>query len=152
MQDFQVGLQLYAGAQELRSFSKVQIESRIRRAREIAGIDSLMIWTDHDLRLYEELVGVCRACGIAPYLWFPVLADVQGTLIAENDLILNYDGSRGYGKTGAWKSLGSGAESFLFYCPNREEPSTRYTGRTPSCWTASISPACCSIESVTPRR
>ncbi len=121
MRDFQVGLQLYAGAHELGSFSKIQIEDRIRRAREIAGIDCLVIWTAHDLRLYEELVGACRACGIAPYLWFPVLADVQGTSIAEHDLMMNYDGSRGYGKTGAWKGLGSGAESFLFYCPNRGE-------------------------------
>jgi hypothetical protein len=119
MRDFQVGLQLYAGAEELRAFSTGEIESRIRRAREITGFDSLMIWTDHDLGLYEWLIGTCRECGVAPYLWFPVLADVQGTVIAEADLMMNYNGSRGYGKTGTWKGLGSGAELFLFYCPNR---------------------------------
>jgi len=132
MHDFHIGLQLYAGTKELGSFSKVEIESRIRRAREITGFDSLMIWTDHDLPLYKQLVAACRACGVAPYLWFPVLADVQGTPIAEDDLMVNYDGSRGYGKTGAWESLGSGAETFLFYCPNREGAIDRvyraYTG------------------------
>lgn len=120
MRDFQVGLQLYAGAKELVSFSKVEIENRIRRARDITGFDRLMIWTDYDLRLYEQLIATCRTCGVDPYLWFPVLADVQGTVIARHDLMVNYDGSRGYGRTGAWKSLGSGTESFLFYCPNRE--------------------------------
>jgi hypothetical protein len=120
MRDFQVGLQLYAGAKELGSFSAGEIENRICRAREITGFDRLMIWTDYDIRFYEQLIGCCRACGVAPYLWFPVLADVQGTSIDKDDLMVNYDGSRGYGKTGAWKSLGSGAESFLFYCPNRE--------------------------------
>jgi hypothetical protein len=121
MRDFQVGLQLFVGAKELGSFSRSEIESRIRRARAITGFDRLMIWTDHDLKLYEQLIATCRACGVAPYLWFPVLADVQGTLIAENDLMLNYDISRGYGKTGGWEGLGGGAESFLFYCPNRED-------------------------------
>jgi len=92
----------------------------ILRAKEVADIDSLMIWTDHDLELYEELINACRKCGVAPYLWFPVLADVQGTLIAETDLLLTYNGSRGYGKIGAWRQLGSSEESFRFYCPNRE--------------------------------
>jgi hypothetical protein len=125
MPDFQIGLQLYVGTKERKSFSTDEIRRRIRRAKEIAGADSLMIWTDHDLGLYEQLIAACRKSGIAPYLWFPVLADVQGVEIAENDLMLRYDGRRGYGKIGAWKSLGSGGESFLFYCPNREHPAER---------------------------
>ncbi len=120
MRDFLVGLQLYVGAKELQSFSPAQIENRIRRARELTGFDRLMIWTDHDPDLYEGLIATCRACGVAPYLWFSVLADVQGTAIAHSDLMVNYDGSRGNGRTGAWKSLGSGPENFLFYCPNRK--------------------------------
>ncbi len=120
MRDFRIGMQLFVGAKELGSFSKSEIESRIRRAREITGFDRLMIWADSGFRLYEQLIATCRACGVAPYLWFPVLADVQGTSIAQQDLMVNYDGSRGYGKTGAWKGLGSGPESFLFHCPNRE--------------------------------
>jgi hypothetical protein len=122
MPDFQKALQLYIGSKERKSFSKAEIKRRIQRAKEIAGVDSLMIWTDGDLRLYEELIAVCRECGIAPYLWFAVLADVQGAAIAGNDLMQNYDGRRGYGKIGAWKDLGSGGESFLFYCPNCDGP------------------------------
>ena len=46
--------------------------------------------------------------------------------------MLNYDGTRGYGKTGTWQELAKGEESFRFYCPNREgaveEVLRAYTG------------------------
>jgi hypothetical protein len=122
MSDFDIGLQLFVGAIELKSFSTAEIKRRIQKAREVAGVDRLMIWAGDDLRLYGELIATCRECGIAPYLWFGVLADVPGAAIGEDDLIQYYDGRRGYGKIGAWKGLGTGGENFFFYCPNRDRP------------------------------
>jgi hypothetical protein len=101
------------------------LEAMIHRARELAGLDGLMIWTDHDLPLYRALAQACRDCGVAPYLWFAVLADVQGAPLAEGDLQVRYDGSRGHGRIGAWRGLGTGGEDFLFLCPNREGPLRR---------------------------
>jgi hypothetical protein len=119
MTDIRVATQLFLGERELSSFSLPEISDRIRRAKELAGIDSLVIWTGLDPALYEPLVRSCHECGVRPHLWFPVLADVQGVALAPEDLVLHYDGTRGYGKTGAWGRLGEGEEHFLFCCPNR---------------------------------
>jgi hypothetical protein len=97
----------------------------IQRARELAGIDGLMLWTGGGPARYRSLVRTCRDCGVAPYLWFAVLADVQDLRFAESDLQLRFDGARGHGRIGAWAGLGAGGESFLFLCPNREEPLRR---------------------------
>jgi hypothetical protein len=125
MTDFPVATQLFLGENELRSFSLQEISLRICKARELAGIDSLMIWTGSDAALYEPLVRACRQYGVAPYLWFPVLADVPGVTFDQDELLLHYDGTRGYGSTSAWEALGEGEEHFLFCCPNRRQPLQR---------------------------
>lgn len=107
------------------ALGKPALAALIRRARELAGIDGLMIWTDGELPLYRALARACRDCGVAPYLWFAVLADVQGLSFPESDLQLRFDGARGHGRIGAWAGLGTGGESFLFLCPNRAEPLQR---------------------------
>jgi hypothetical protein len=119
MRDLRVATQLFLGEHELRSFTLREISLRIRRAKELAGIDSLMIWTGADPTLYEPLVRTCQDCAVMPYLWFAVLADAQGVAIDQDELLLHYDGTRGYGSTGAWQGLGGGEEHFLFCCPNR---------------------------------
>lgn len=125
MPDFDIGLQIFVGVKELKSFSTAEIKGRIQRAREIAGLDRLMIWAGDDFQLYEQIIAACRESGVAPYLWFGVLADVPGAAVAEEDLIQLYDGRRGYGRIGVWKGLGTGGEDFRFYCPNRDRPVER---------------------------
>ena len=114
--------QLYVGDRQRNSIAPRELRQAIHRARDLAGIEGLMIWTDNDLPLYQTLAESCRECGVAPHLWFAVLADVQGVPLADGDLQLHFDGSRGYGRTGAWRGLGTGGEAFLFCCPNRGEP------------------------------
>jgi hypothetical protein len=74
-----------------------------------------------DLPLFSQL-HLGQGVSPAPRELRRLLADVQGAPLAEGDLQLLCDGSRGHGRTGAWRGLGTGGEDFLFLCPNREEP------------------------------
>ncbi len=121
MREFRVAAQLYLGDRERRSFSLEEVSRTILRARKLAGIDRLMIWTTGEPALYEPLVRACRRCEVEPYLWFPVLADAQGAAVGRQELLLHYDGGRGYGRLGAWQELGAGDDEFLFLCPNRDQ-------------------------------
>ncbi len=112
------GTQLYVGRTERASFSMDEIQRAIRRAKEIADLDGLMIWTDADPDFFKTLCRTSRQCGIETYLWFPVLADVPGCSLHQDDLILNSEGKRGNGRIGVWEQLGKGDENFLFICPN----------------------------------
>ena len=125
MKDRPLFTQLHVGNRRGNPVSPRDLQRLIRRARELAGIDGLMIWADGDLALYRSLAAACRECGVAPYLWFAVLADVQAVSFAQGDLQLRYDGLRGHGRIGAWPGLGTGGEDFLFLCPNREAPLQR---------------------------
>jgi len=112
-----IATQLFYAGREKEAFSLQDVDRAIRRARETAGIDALMIWPCPEL---ERLAKVCRACGIEPWLWFPVLADTPGISVAPEELVTAFDRSRGNGKIGAWSGLESGDETFLFSCPNNE--------------------------------
>ena len=125
MKDLPLFTQLHVGNRRGNPVAPQNLERLIHRARELAGIDGLMIWTDGDLALYQRLAAACRECGVAPYLWFAVLADVQGQRFARTDLQLRYDGLQGHGRIGAWPGLGTGGEDFLFLCPNRAAPLQR---------------------------
>ena len=120
MEDFWIGAQLVIGEQEKNTFSKEQIRRSIIRAKEIANISSLIIWTEYDLKVYESLIKMCQEHCVETYLWFPVLADVQGYSLSRDDLLINYEDKQGYGKIGVWEKLGIGDENFLFACPNND--------------------------------
>lgn len=117
-----IATQLFFAGRERETFSLDDVDRAIRQAREWAGIDALMIWPCAEL---ERFAKVCRACGIEPWLWFPVLADTPGVSVTPDELVTAFDGSRGSGKTGAWSGLESGDENFLFSCPNNERHAER---------------------------
>jgi len=113
-----IATQLFVGKNELSAVTRARIGNAIARAQELARIDAVMIWPSAVPGLTEELVRASRHSGIAPFLWFPVLADVPGFPVPADSLTLNSDGSRGNGSIGAWEGLAGGEESFLFSCPN----------------------------------
>jgi len=112
-----IATQLFYAGREREAFGLLDVDRAIRGARDTAGIAALMIWPCAEL---EHLAKVCRACGIEPWVWFPVLADAPGTSIVPDELVTAFDGSRGNGKIGAWSGLESGDENFLFSCPNND--------------------------------
>ncbi len=118
MRELHIGAQLYIGGAERESFSPKAVEEAIRKAKETAGIESLLIWVNHDNGTYAEPVAACRKLGVAPYLWFPVLADAPGPAFDPGHLVETADRQRGHGRSGAWEGLAGGEESFLFLCPN----------------------------------
>ena len=113
-----IATQLYLGAHEAAAFPMARVESAIGAAKETAGITAIMIWPCAEMAETERLVQACRARGIEPYLWFPVLADAPGVPARQEDLVVMFDGQKGNGRTGAWDGLGTGDETFLFSCPN----------------------------------
>ncbi len=102
----------------------------IQRAREIAGIDGLMIWTDHDLpciRAWWRPAGSAAWPLTSGSRCWPTCRE-RASL--ETTCICTTTAARDTARIGAWKGLGTGGEDFLFLCPNREEPLHGYTGRT----------------------
>ncbi|MEA2015398.1 MAG: hypothetical protein U9O59_01560, partial [Actinomycetota bacterium] len=84
-------------------------------------LSSLMLWANNDFNMYENFIKICREFEIESYLWFPVLSDIPGYTISKEDLTLNYDGARGYGKRGQWRNPNQKEEEFLFICPNNKK-------------------------------
>jgi hypothetical protein len=96
----------------------------IPRAAETARLDALIVWPAADPILEDHLLAA-RAAGLRTYLWFPVLADLPGLPVENDDATISFDASRGHGRSGAWAGLYGGPETFLFACPGR----TRYLER-----------------------
>lgn len=113
-----IATQLYVGKAELRAFTVEEMKNAIRAARDIAGIDALMIMPATDSALTQVLVGTSRECGIQTYLWFPVLADVPGFPADPSGLVQACDEDRGGRKSGAWEVLETAKDEFQFVCPN----------------------------------
>jgi len=121
MQNLWLGSQLYIGKAEQERFSITAIQERIARAREQAQLDALAIWVEDAPEIFDQVVRFCRECGIEAYLWFPVLADVNGYRIKEEDLVVTCAGQKGVGSIGRWPQLGTNGEDFLFICPNKPD-------------------------------
>jgi hypothetical protein len=116
-----IATQISVGPRELAAFPHHGVERAIGRARELAGVDAVMIWPRGTKDSMERLVGACHESGVEPWLWFPVLADVPGHPPDPAEQVVLFDGSRGNGRLGAWKGLASGEEDFLFACPNNPD-------------------------------
>ncbi len=112
-----IGTQVFLGAAG-REAPVARVRDAVRRAREIAGLDGLMISASRDPAPAAEIAGAARSCGVTPYLWFPVLADMPGPALRVKDLVVLADGTRGNGRSGAWELPPGGAEAFSFSCPN----------------------------------
>jgi len=96
----------------------LSVSRAVVRAKEMAHIESLILWPAAEPGLTRELAAVCRATGVTPLLWFPVLSDSPGVPQPEETLVRSFGGTRGHGSSGAWEGLAGGEERFLFSCPN----------------------------------
>ncbi len=118
MNEFYVGTQLFLGFNEKENFTKNDIKKKIISAKELINLQSIMIWTQYDPEIYTFIIEVCKENDIETYLWFPVLSDICSFEVKEEHLLLNYEGSRGYGKFGKWDMLDSLGNAFKFVCSN----------------------------------
>jgi hypothetical protein len=128
MAGYWIAAQLAVGSVERSTFTDSQIEDAIARGRDLARLDALLLWPSADPRLMERLIRACRSRHVRPYLWFPVLCDLPGAQVPVASQVMSCTGSRGHGRSGAWKGLADGDEHFLFACPNDErflEPALR---------------------------
>jgi hypothetical protein len=123
-----IATQLYIGKAERHAYTVEEMKNAIRAAREIAGIDALMIMPATDFALTQVLAGTSRECGIKTYLWFPVLADVPGLTADRSGLVQSYDQDSGGRKTGAWEGLENAKDEFQFICPNNGRSLDRVFG------------------------
>jgi len=120
MKNIWIGTQIFIGEKEIKDFSIEYIKKRIVSAKRYLNLNSLIVRTNYDNGVYENLIKICREYEIDIYLWFTVLADIQDYEIRKEELVTNYKNKQGYGQIGRWDKLGIGDEKFLFICPNNE--------------------------------
>lgn len=113
-----IGSQIFIEEKDKLSFG--DLKKLIFDGKKYLNLSSLMLWSNNDYRLYEDFIRICKEFEIESYLWVPILSDIPDYKISEEQLTLNYDGSRGYGKTGQWRNPNQEEEIFLFICPNNE--------------------------------
>jgi len=113
-----IGSQIFIEEKDKLSFG--DLKKLIFDGKKYLNLSSLMLWSNNDYRLYEDFIRICKEFEIESYLWVPILSDIPDYKISEEQLTLNYDGSRGYGKTGQWRNPNQEEEFFLFICPNNE--------------------------------
>ncbi len=116
MKKFWVGSQIFIKEKDKLSFK--DFKKLIFNGKKYLNLSSLMLWANNDYGIYEDFIRICNEFEIESYLWVPILSDIPGHEISKEQLTLNYDGSRGYGKTGQWRNPNQGEENFLFICPN----------------------------------
>ncbi|HEY9593537.1 MAG TPA: hypothetical protein VHE79_03610, partial [Spirochaetia bacterium] len=85
-----VATQLFVGESERRAASPRDMTAAIRAARELAGIDALIVWPCSDRSLLGALVEAARSCGMRTHLWFPVLADPPGGAVPPDAEIVHF--------------------------------------------------------------
>lgn len=118
MKEIWIGSQIFIEKKD--RLSSDNLKKLIFNGKKHLKLSSLMLYANNDYRLYEKFIEICKEFDIESYLWFPVLSDNPGYKISEKQLNLNYDGSRGYGKTGQWTNPHQKEENFLFICPNNK--------------------------------
>jgi len=97
------------------------LKKKLATAKETLNLDALMIWSDINKKDLDLVRKICKDFKIKTYLWYPILADIPGFKIEQEQAVETFDGLRGYGKNSYWDKLGEGEEYFLFLCPNDEE-------------------------------
>ncbi len=97
------------------------LKKKLATAKETLNLDALMIWSDNNKKDLDLVRKICIEFKIKTYLWYPILADIPGFKIEQEQAVETFDGLSGYGKNSYWDKLGEGEEDFLFLCPNDEE-------------------------------
>jgi len=94
------------------------LKKKLSIAKEVLGLDALMVWSDVPKKELDLIRGICKDLKIKTYLWYPVLADVTGLKIEQEQEVETFDGlhSDRINKT----VMGNG-RYFLFDCPNDEQ-------------------------------
>jgi hypothetical protein len=97
------------------------LKKKLATAKETLNLDALMIWSDINKKDLDLVRKICIEFKIKTYLWYPILADIPGFKVEQEQSVKTFDGLHGYGKNGRWDKLGKGEEDFLFLCPNDEQ-------------------------------
>lgn len=97
------------------------LKKKLATAKEALNLDALMIWSDINKKVLDLVRKICKDFRIKTYLWYPILADIPGFKIEQEQSVETFDGLCGYDKNSCWDKLGEGEEDFLFLCPNDEE-------------------------------
>jgi len=95
------------------------LKKKLATAKEALDLDVLMIWSDINKKDLDLVRKICMEFKIKTYLWYPILADIPGFKVEQEQSVETFDGLLGYGKNSCWDKLGE--EDFLFLCPNDEE-------------------------------
>ncbi len=98
-----------------------KLKKKLATAKETLNLDALMIWSDLNKKDLDFVKKICKDFRIKTYLWYPILADILGFKIEQEQSVETFDRLHGYGKNGCWDKLGEGKEDFLFLCPNDEK-------------------------------
>ena len=97
------------------------LKKKLATAKEALNLDALMIWSDINKKDLDLVRKICIEFKIKTYLWYPILADISGFKVEQEQSVETFDRLHGYGRNGCWDKLGKGEEDFLFLCPNDEE-------------------------------
>jgi hypothetical protein len=97
------------------------LKKKLAAAKEALDLDALMIWSGISKKNLDLVRKICMEFKIKTYLWYPILADIPGFKVEQEQSVKTFDGLHGYGKNGRWDKLGKGEEDFLFLCPNDEQ-------------------------------
>jgi len=97
------------------------LKKKLATAKETLNLDALMIWSDLNKKDLDLVKKICKDFRIKTYLWYPILADIPGFKIEQEQSVETFNRLHGYGKNSCWDKLGKGKEDFLFLCPNDEK-------------------------------
>ena len=97
------------------------LKKKLATVKEALNLDALMIWSDINKKDLDLVRKICIEFKIKTYLWYPILADISGFKVEQEQSVETFDRLHGYGRNGCWDKLGKGEEDFLFLCPNDEE-------------------------------
>ena len=98
-----------------------KLKKKLATAKETLDLDALMIWSDLNKKDLDFVKKICKDFRIKTYLWYPILADILGFKIEQEQSVETFDRLHGYGKNSCWDKLGEGKEDFFFLCPNDEK-------------------------------
>jgi len=104
------------------------LKKKLLLAKEMLDLNALIVWSDISKKNLDLVREICVEYKIKTYLWYPVLADMPGMKVKQEEAVEAFNGLRGAGRLGAWNNLGKREEDFLFLCPNDEEKVTKIFG------------------------
>lgn len=116
-----LGTQLFLGAEEKKTFSSADIETKIIRTQRYFDLKKLMIWDVNPSDITKRIVDFCNKKDIETYLWHPVLADMNNIEVTiENMAQIPFHRDLN-SLSGMWEKIGQGEENFLFADPAEQE-------------------------------